>query len=75
MVIKQGYSGEETKIRIGAENGNPGGAEFWIEQTGLKDPDSPHRTSETLAYISLTELIQLRDECNEAIKIMTGITD
>lgn len=67
MIIKNGYNDKKTEIRIG--NACRRVAEFWIEQTGLKD------NKETLSYISLLELLDLKDEVDEAIKTIVRLED
>lgn len=68
--IKQGYGGKPTHIKVNAREERR--AEVWIEQEGVPQAglsgaeDAPH--SETLAYVSLDELLDLRDEINEAIQ-------
>lgn len=73
MKILKGVNGEILEIRI---NGRADGesAELWIEQIGLKkQPPGPQRY-ETLSYISLDELRNLKREIDAAIKEMCGIT-
>jgi hypothetical protein len=78
VAIKQGYGGGQVEIRI-----NPGAhsdAELWIEQVGhpkySENAAGEIRLvghSETLSYMTLQEVIALRDELNSTIKEMTGI--
>lgn len=80
MKIKEGFDSKPLSIRISPASTNRM-AEVWIEQEGLMIPlISPktkeiytHQSSETLAYATLEEVLQLRDECNYAIKEMTGL--
>ena len=60
MNIKEGYNSKETTIRI---NGNSNGSiELWIEQTGLPE------VKESLSYMSLRELAELKKEVEMALK-------
>ena len=69
--IKDGFDGKTTEIRVyaGAERDV---AEVWIIQDGLKLPEKYGTLKETLAYATINELIQLRDELNEAIGELAG---
>ena len=58
MKIKEGYGGKELQIRVGNSAGRS--AEMWIE-FGCK----PEK--ETLSYLTLEELLDLKDEINRAI--------
>ncbi len=65
MIIKNGYNDKETRIRIsGSDNGRV--AEIWIEQTGLSG-------KETLSYMNLDELLDLKEEIDEAIKYIAKL--
>ena len=69
MNIKEGYNGKILEIRIsGRRNAN---AELWLEQHGL--PDEYAKCRETLSYISLQELADLKKEIEDAILEITGI--
>ena len=69
MRVKEGYNGKEIELRIGGRrNAN---AELWIEQHGL--PDECSRYRETLSYITLQELAELKKEIEDAILTITGI--
>ena len=59
MIIKKGYNDKPTKIRIQSHNDRQ--AEIWIEQHGLDD-------EETLSYMSINELLDLKGEIDEALK-------
>ncbi len=62
MKIKQGYNNKEVQIRINKRNNRS--AELWIEfEHKFKKPKQ-----ETLSYISLTELFDLREEIDKVIK-------
>jgi len=64
MKIKEGFNGKETRIRIyGKKEGRT--AELWIEQTGLNE-------KETLSYMSVDELLDLKDEVEIALKEITN---
>ncbi len=59
MVIKNGYNDAPTSIKIiGRTNSS---IELWIEQTGISD-------KETLGYMTLDELLALKQEIECAIK-------
>ena len=58
MKIKEGYNEKELEIRINSSSDRS--AEMWIE-FGCK----PEK--ETLSYITLEELLDLKDEINKAI--------
>ena len=62
MKIKKGYNDKETIIGIQARPENRS-AELWIEQHGLSE-------KETLSYMSLEELMDLKDEIDEALKLI-----
>lgn len=63
MEIKDGYNHNVLKIRIGNPNGRM--AEFWVE---FKEEGLP---KETLSYITLEELLDLKDEIDKAIQEIT----
>ncbi len=67
--IKEGYNSEITEIKICSSDNHNLMAEVWIDQ---RDRTSTMR-SETLAYATLEELIQLRDEINNALKEIIGV--
>lgn len=67
MKITKGYNDKPTKIRISAVSYDRT-AEVWIEQEGIVKGFGQESHSETLAYASLIELLDLRDECNRAIQ-------
>jgi hypothetical protein len=78
MRVSDGYNTDPTEIRIETSN-HQRTAELWIEQWGLprymvREVDGEEvweRTdghSETLACITLDELMDLRDEINAAIQ-------
>ena len=64
MKIKKGYNSKKTIIKVGGVSDRH--AEFWIEQTGLSEKD-------TLSYISLEELLDLKDEIDVAILEITRL--
>ena len=74
MIVKAGFDSKPLHIRINAQE-HSRNAELWIEQEGLMVPlVSPktkeiytHRHSETLAYVSLDELLDLQKEIHKAI--------
>ena len=59
MKIKEGYNDKELQIRINHESGRV--ANMWIE-FGCQ----PNK--ETLSYVTLEELLDLKDEISNAIK-------
>ena len=70
MIIKNGYNNGPLSIRIaGGENRS---AEIWIEQTCPKKAEFNEGREETLSYASLEELLDLKDEINQAIKELTN---
>lgn len=64
--IKNGYNNKNLQIRISCKKGDET-AGMWIEF------DEKEIRSETLNYITLMEMIKLRDLLNENIKTMTGV--
>lgn len=64
MKIKEGYNSKELEIRI---NGNSNGSiELWIIQNGLP-AEILEKYKETLSYITLTELHDLKKEIDRAV--------
>lgn len=71
MKIKEGYNGKKLELRFsGRKNEN---AELWVEQHGLPDAPGFIKYRETLSYISLQELNDLKREIEDAILAITGI--
>lgn len=70
MIIKEGYNGEETIIRIYARTDmDKRIAEVWIDQYHQPNEGSiDEYRKETLAYVTLDELLALKDEINKAIQ-------
>jgi len=70
MKIKAGYNDKELQINI---NGRPGhnAAELWLIQRGL--PEEVDRYGETLSYITLDELLALKEEIQAAISTIFGM--
>lgn len=68
MKIKAGFNGKELEIRVN-------GKELWLVQTGLPLVDGNEKYKETLSYVTINELIELRNEINEAIKELAGLTN
>ena len=66
MIIKKGHDNLPTKVSVSASVGG-GEAGLWIHQEGMP------MAKETVSFLSLTELLLLRDELNEAIKKLVGI--
>lgn len=67
MTIKAGYGDEPTQIRIAAR-ADSRTAEFWIEQKALEGKDGIGTAYETLSYITLDELLDLKGEIDQAIQ-------
>lgn len=66
MKIKDGYNDKECEIRI---NGNSNGSvELWLIQNGLPDTPEFMKYKETLSYMTLDELYNLKKEVENAIK-------
>jgi len=66
MKIKDGYNNQECEIRI---HGNTNGSiELWLIQNGLPNTPEFIKYKETLSYMSLDELYQLKKEVESAIK-------
>lgn len=76
--IKEGFAGEPFEIRVNASEGR---AEIWtdmrIDFTRIETAYGVEGTKairqEYLHYGTITELIELRDEINRAIKEMAGV--
>lgn len=68
MVIKSGYNNKKTEITIAGNCKSPE-AYIWIEQKGLK------KVQKTLALATIEELLELRFEINEALKVIVGLTE
>lgn len=79
MIIKDGYNSKPLTIRVDASDRTKV-AEFWMEIQGLDglikravETGASGWEGEMLSYITLSELIELRDECNKAIKELAGV--
>lgn len=68
MTIKDGYNNKPTHIRFDTESGDVRAAGLWIEQEGLKDLPGVGTKYETLAYATLDELLDLKDELTKAVR-------
>lgn len=68
--IKEGYNDIEMEIIIKGRRDM--GAELWIKILGL--PKECERYRETLSYMSLQELSNLKREIEDAILEVTGIS-
>lgn len=68
MKIKAGYNDKELQIRIG---GNPNGTiELWLEhENGV----TGNGQTETLSYLTLDELNELRKEIDNAFRDAIGL--
>ncbi|HYG84615.1 MAG TPA: hypothetical protein VD907_07115 [Verrucomicrobiae bacterium] len=64
MTIKAGFGGKPTTIKLSYRATDTRNAELWIEQEGLKQEGQRY---ETLAYISLDELLDLQAEIKKTI--------
>lgn len=71
MKIKDGYNGKELRIRINPCKENRM-AELWLLQDGLELPPEYEKYKETLSYMTLDELLDLRGEVATAIKEITS---
>jgi len=60
-IIKDGYNNKKLQIRIGNPRDNH--AELWIEFNAIPK-------QETLSYITLSELLELKKKINEVIQEM-----
>ena len=67
MKIKTGFNDKETRIRIYGKK-NDRIAELWIEQTGLSE-------KETLSYVSIEELLDLKNEIETALKEIINLNE
>lgn len=68
MTIKKGYNDKTTTINIHAPSSEEGReAEVWITQEGLT------KDKETLSYITIDELLNLKTEIDTALKSITRI--
>lgn len=65
MKIKDGYGEKEMNVKIGSSNVIGRYAELWIE-FGVEPK------KETLSYLSLNELMDLKEEIQKAINQITG---
>ena len=69
MKIKDGFNGKELTVRL---NGNSNGhIELWINGEALVDS----KKDETLSYMTLDELLELKKEIEEAVKNIFGLKD
>jgi len=76
MIVKEGYNSRPLRLHIGEANKQRKVANLIINQEGLKDIDKGEPQTqqyETLSYITLLELLELKEEIDEAIKTITGI--
>lgn len=64
--IKAGFNDKPLHIQVSSREDSRT-AELWIVQDGLEDEVNPNRAQETLSYITLDELLDLRDELNTVI--------
>lgn len=71
MKIKGGYNGKNLEIRISPVRDRRT-AELWLLQEGLSLPPEYQKYKETLSYMTLEELMDLRDEVAAAIKNITS---
>jgi hypothetical protein len=70
MNIKEGYNGKPLTIRISGRRNQS--SELWLTQEGLPEEIAHYR--ETLSYVSIQELVDLKREIEDAILDATGIT-
>jgi len=71
VTIEHGVCEQECLILIGEEDVPNLSANLWIKQKGLREDHG--RLADSLSYISLKEMIQLRDELNTSIKKLTSV--
>ena len=71
MTIQEGYNGKPIQIKIGGKKYQS--AEIWIIQEGL--PESCAQYQDTLSYASLAELVSLKREIDNALMIITGLSE
>lgn len=81
MIIQNGYAGKPFEIKVSARD--DGLADMFTEmyddtkrsefETTGDDPDSDKFRTEVLHYVSLPELIELRNELNAVIKTLAGV--
>lgn len=71
--IKEGFGGKELEIRILTDRNDL--ASIWTEQFIDKErlKLATNGRQEQLHYATITELIELRDEINNAIKELAGV--
>lgn len=65
MKIKEGYGSKELKIRV-CDSGESRIAELWIEFGCIPK-------QETLSYLDLNELLDLKDEIQKVINSIVGV--
>jgi len=70
--IKAGFADKELNIIV---DGMDSIGRITIKQAGLKDlPESSKwQAEETMAFVTINELIMLRDEINKAIRDIAGV--
>lgn len=61
VIIKEGYGSKKLEIKIAKSDSQKRTAELWIDHESSEIP-------ETLNYITLEELLDLKDEIYEAIQ-------
>ncbi|MEK7661924.1 MAG: hypothetical protein AAB355_00260 [Patescibacteria group bacterium] len=69
MKIKNGFDDKELEIRVGKSSGRT--AEMWIKFKVKED----NVQKETLSYITLEELLDLKDEIQKTINKITGVSE
>lgn len=71
MEIKEGYNGKPLRLTFRARP-ETRTTELWLTQEGLEAlPSEFQKYKETLSYVTLDELLDLKDEIAAAIKEIT----
>jgi hypothetical protein len=70
MEIKGGYNDQPLVISF-EPNKERRTAGLWLKQEGLQVPPEYQKYKETLSYLTLDELLDLKDEISAAIKQIT----
>lgn len=71
-IIKEGYNGKPLEIKVSGRR-DSNSAEVWLTQAGLVLPPEFQKYKDTLSYASIQELVELKQEIEQAIKDMAGI--
>lgn len=63
VIFKEGYNGQPLRIKVNSREADRN-FEIWITQDGLPE----NQKDQTLTYATIAELIDLKDEIDEALK-------